>query len=98
MQTEFVKVKFDIFCDWEGTPPVYRVFVNDELFVERTYIWHDVYLVEMLQIQAPLGQYKIRVKSAGPVKTKFKVRNRRIETGPGVWVDDETLEITHEST
>jgi len=98
MQTEFVKVKFDIFCDWEGTPPIYRVFVNDELFTERTYIWHDVYLAEMLQIQAPPGQYKIRVKSAGPVKNKFKVRNRRIETGPGVWIDDETLEITHAST
>jgi hypothetical protein len=98
MQTEFVKVIFDIYCDWEGTPPIYRVFVNDELFTERTYIWHDVYLAEMLQIQAPPGQYKIHVKSAGPVKTKFKVRNRRIETGPGVWVDDETLEITHAST
>jgi hypothetical protein len=98
MHTEFVKVKFDIFCDWEGAPPIYRVFVNDELFTERTYIWHDVYLAEMLQIQAPPGQYKIQVKSAGPIKTKFKVRNRRIEAGPGVWIDDETLEISHAST
>jgi hypothetical protein len=98
MAKEFVRVLCDVHCDWEGLPPIYRVFVNDELFTERTYIWHDVYLAEMLQIQAPPGQYKIRVKSAGPVKTKFKVRNRRIEAGPGIWVDDETLEISHAST
>ena len=57
MDTVFVRAVFDIDCDWEGLPPVYRVFVNDELFTERTWIWSDQHLQETLQIQAAPGKY-----------------------------------------
>jgi hypothetical protein len=44
----------DIHCEWAGTAPSYRVFVNDELFTERTFIWRDQYLTEILQISAEI--------------------------------------------
>ena len=84
MQTEFVKVIFDIYCDWEGTPPIYRVFVNDELFTERTWIWTDRYLEESIQINAPPGEYQVRYELVDPEHAAIKVRNLRIETGPAI--------------
>jgi hypothetical protein len=98
MQTEFVKLKFDIFCDWRDVPPVYRIFVNNELFVERTFIWRDEYLSEMLQISAPPGQYTIQLRALHKKTGKIRIRNRLVDYGPARWIDDETVEITHAST
>lgn len=89
----FVKAVFNLDCDWEGLPPVYRVYVNDELFAERTWRWTDSYLEEMLQISAPPGQYHIRVESVGPSLAHFRASNHRVAYGPGQWIRTDTLEI-----
>lgn len=94
METNFVRAVIDIDCEWSGLPPVYRVYINDELFTERTWIWTDAYLEEILQIQAPPGQYHFRIESVGPALAGFSVRNHRVEYGPGRWIDDRTLEIS----
>jgi hypothetical protein len=95
----FVRAVFDIDCDWEGLPPVYRVFVNDELFTERTWIWTDQHLQEILQIQAVPGRYRVRVESVGPSLSQFRVWNHRIEHGPAAWVKKAShIDIYHEST
>ena len=91
--TVFVKAVFDLDCDWEGLPPVYRVYVNDELFSERTWRWTDQYLEEMLQILAPPGRYHVRVESVGPNLAQFRSSNHRVAYGPGQWIDPVTLEI-----
>jgi hypothetical protein len=96
METVFVKAVFDIDCEWSGTQPVYRVFVNDELFTERTWLWQDAYLEEILQIQALPGKYRVQLKPVHS-QAKFTVSNHRIEHGPAHWIDDQHLEITHES-
>jgi hypothetical protein len=97
MPTEFVKIKFDVYCDWEGTPPVYRIYVNDELFAERTYIWPDHYLTEVLQIQAPAGQYRVKLKSMSTNPAKIRTLNHAVEYGPARWIDHKTIEITDAS-
>lgn len=93
METKFVKAVFDIDCDWAGLPPVYRVYVNDELFTERTWIWTDNYLEEILQIQAVPGRYRIKLESVGPDLAKFTVGNHRIEYGSGQWISADCIEI-----
>ena len=103
MQTVFVKTVFDINCKLfnyarkKGIQPAYRVLVNDELFTERTWIWQDTYLEEILQIQAVPGQYRIQLQAVIPEYQKFTMTNHRIEHGPAHWIDNEHLEITHES-
>ena len=47
MSKKFVRVLADVDCEWEGLMPSYRVYVNDELFAERTWRWTDSYLEEM---------------------------------------------------
>ena len=37
---KFVLLSFNLFCYWYKNPPSYRLFVDDELLTERTYIWN----------------------------------------------------------
>jgi hypothetical protein len=62
----FVRVAFVVACDWDGFPPIYRVYVGDELFTERTYIFpkHE-YLEEILPILASPGKYCVRTETLG---------------------------------
>ena len=83
MKTAYVRVVCDITCKWGEEPPRYRVYVNDELFAERTWIWKDVQLEESLQIEAPFGAYPVRFENVDPDRGSFKFRNIRVEHGPG---------------
>ena len=92
MGTKFVQVCMDIDIAWLDKPPRYRVYVNDELFTERTWIWREHYLEEMLQIEAPPGHYQIKVELVEPELGELKVRNMRIEKGWAI-MHKHTLEI-----
>jgi hypothetical protein len=97
METKFVKILFDLHCDWEGLQPDYRVYVNDELFCERTYRYQNpVYLTEILQIQAKPGTYRITLEKVGPQISTFEVLDTRIVYGPGEILDKHTFKILKE--
>jgi hypothetical protein len=81
MTKQFVRVVSDVYCDWEGLAPTYRVFVNNELFTERTWIWTGEYLEEMLQIQADPGKYVISYQLLSPNLASLQVRNMRVVQG-----------------
>lgn len=98
MKKQFVKALFDLHCDWEGLPPSYRIYVNDELFAERTFYWVDDYLKETLQIEAPAGIYHVRFEPLKPNLAKFRLENHRVEHGSAKWVDPQTLEIIFDAT
>jgi hypothetical protein len=72
--------------------PIYRVYVNDELFAERTWLWGDSYLEEMLQIEAVPGEYTIRVDLVPPHLAQLTVGNIRVDFGPGT-VENNVLRI-----
>ena len=94
MDTTFVRAVFDIDCDWEDPPPVYRVYVNEELFTER--VWDfppGTYLEQHLQIQSPPGRLIVSVESAGPGLAKFQTSNHRILFGPARWHGTQRIEI-----
>jgi len=90
---QFVRVLCDVTCTWTGTPPVYRVYVDDELFAERTWIWTDVHLEEMLQIEAEPGEYTISYELANSTGAILTVTNMRVDFGPGK-INDNVLRIS----
>jgi hypothetical protein len=95
MRNQFVKFTVDLHCNWKKTPPPYRLYVNDELFAERTYIWGGTqYLQEIISLSAPPGRYTIRVDNLGDPECHFKLRNLLVETGPAAVLDSKTVEIT----
>ena len=93
----FVRVLADVDCEWEGLNPVYRVYVNDELFAERTWLWTDCYLEEELQIEASPGKYSLRWELVPPCLATLHVTNVRVTDGPANIKNNELLRIYDES-
>ena len=90
MAKKFVRILSKIDCDWEGLSPSYRLYVNDELFAERTWIWTDSALEEDLQISAEPGEYTIRYELIEPNLATLKIGSLSAEYGP-----TEILDNTH---
>lgn len=94
MQTKFVRVLCDVTCEWDGDHPQYRVFVNDELFSERTWIWpSEYYLEEAIQLDASLGRYKVEYQLVRPKNGVLNVANIRIDSGDARMLKHNTVEI-----
>lgn len=82
METHYVRAVFDLDCLQPDSLPSYRIYVNDEIFAERTWTWGSAfYLEQTLQIQATCGEYTVKVEPSGV----FDTRNHSIAHGPAVW-------------
>jgi hypothetical protein len=79
---ELVKVGCKLDCRWEGLPPAYRAYVNDELFTERTWYWTENFIEEIFQIQAHPGKYRIRFELIQPCLAELSVLDMRVLYGP----------------
>ena len=96
MTKKFVRVQADVHCEWEGLAPIYRVYVNDELFTERTWRWTDMYLEENLEIEAEPGEYRMRFELVPPHLANLQVKNIRVGHGPAT-VENNVLRIVNET-
>ena len=94
MNKHFVRVLADVDCEWEGLNPIYRMYINGELFTERTWRWTENYLQEMLQVEVGPGDYKLSWELVPPHLAKLTLKNIRVDFGPGEIVDDNILRIT----
>ena len=95
MKAKSVQVLCDVYIKNPGEYSKYRVFVGDELFAERTWLWTEHYLEEVIVVRARPGHYPIRYELVKPEQGKLKVRNVRIgtESDPAVIHDEQILEI-----
>lgn len=97
MNKKFIKISFNIDCEWGDIPPSYRVYFNGELFAERTYIWREHSLEEVLQVEAEPGRYRFDFENLTPELGTFTITNKKIEYGPAEWLSKKYLEIKDES-
>jgi hypothetical protein len=82
MSKSYVRVLSKIDCEWEGLNPVYRLYVNDELFSERTWRWTDSILEEIIQVEAEPGEYTLRYELVEPHLAQLKVGALTVDYGP----------------
>jgi hypothetical protein len=92
MTKQFVRVLVDVDCEWEGLAPTYRLYLDNELFAERTWRWTDTCLEEMMQVEAEPGEYAIRFELVPPHLAQLQVTNIRVDYGPGT-VENNVLRI-----
>ena len=98
MTKHFVRVLADVDCDWEGLPPTYRLYVNDELFAERTWVWNDdFYLKEDIQIEAEPGDYQIKYELVPPNLAELIVTKPAVQVGTATVSDQGLVRISNES-
>lgn len=96
MTKQFVRVLADVDCEWEGLAPIYRLYIDDELFAERIWRWTDTRLEEMIQVEAEPGEYAIRFELVPPHLAQLTVSNIRVDFGPGT-VENNVLRIANET-
>jgi hypothetical protein len=78
----FVRVLCNVKCDTNDVR--YRAYVNEELFIERTWIWGNGGLEELFQIEAPPGNYTIHYELVNSPDTKLSISNVVIEEGDAI--------------
>lgn len=93
MPVKDVQIEYNVSCEWTNIPPVYRLYVNTELFTERTYIWPDRCLEEVIPISAPPGDYEIAYQLIG--QGNLVVSNPRVNHGSAEFISHNTLRIHH---
>lgn len=96
MRKQSVQICYDVHCDWSGPPPRYRLYVDDELFVERTFRFVQSYLEEIIPIDAKPGDYVIKYELLGP-SGHLAAINPRVITGPAEFVAHNVIRIRNES-
>lgn len=73
-----------VHCTHRRAHPRYRLWVADELFTERTWIWDDdIYLEETVVMSALPGQYQIRVELVPGDQAKLSINGFEVQQGPG---------------
>lgn len=98
MQTQTVIVTCDVDIRYTGESPVYRLYVGDELFTERTWIWTNDFLREKIVLEAPYGVYPIRYELLPHPDAEFKIKNAIVIKGPGRFRKHLALEIHDENS
>ena len=97
MTKKFIRLLCNVECEWESFSPIYRAYINDELFAERTWVWTDSYLEELFQIEAEPGEYHVRYELVPPHLATLKVTNIRVDYGPAT-IKNNVLRIADEIT
>jgi|688.fasta_scaffold01844_33 hypothetical protein len=95
---EFVNliITVDVHCKKLQPKPIYRLYVNDELFTERTWIWSDCYLEEDIPIRASPGEYVIKYQVIPESSAVIKMKNIRITHADGpAYLAKNTLRIPY---
>ena len=93
MTQQFVRVLADVHCDCAvDQRPIYRLYVNDELFTERTWIWENVYLEEVIPILAEPGDYVVRYELVPGTTAGLNIQNLRVAEGTAT-IQDSTVRI-----
>ena len=95
MQLPYATVAIDVSCSWGEIPPRYRIFVDDEMFIERTFIWrNDFYLEEHITVTGPPARYQIRCINVDPELGEFKFKNiRMVDSNDNSYVRKNILEL-----
>jgi len=73
---ENINILFYLYCDWKIVPPTYRLYLNDELMTERTYIWYNDEYTLQENIPANIDVSKthnLRIEQIGPKSGTFRI-------------------------
>ena len=78
------ELQFDVHCFYEGEPPEYRIYVDDDLITERTFSWdsESIYIEEHVIIEAPVGQHNFRVENITPERGTITIDNIKLDGLP----------------
>ena len=59
------KLEVDVYSHWSNDPPIYRIYVDDEMLVERTFAWpsYQNYIKEHMYCDLGTGVHTLRLEN-----------------------------------
>jgi hypothetical protein len=93
------KLTFDVLSRHRANHPIYRLYVNNDLIVERTYgLPPDQYLRENLVVNLPVGQHTLRAECPGSsFHNNFELRGFQANGVFGTMINDHYVFVVDES-
>lgn len=73
------KLEVDVHAHWNDEPPIYRIYVDEELFTERTFGWASFknYITEHIFCNLENGLHNIKLEHFGK-DCRFDLVNLRV--------------------
>ena len=77
MLRRHAELTFQVHCYYSGENPRYRIYVDEDLITERTFVWNsdNQYIEEHVIIDAPIGQHTLRVENVDPQLGTFTIEH-----------------------
>jgi len=68
------KIDVDVYCSNNTNNPIYRVYVDNDLLTERTFIWptYEVFIREHIIVDIEPGHHQVRIVTPGHQQVYFK--------------------------
>ena len=88
-----VSVSVDVLCDWQTEVQSYRVYVDNDLLTERTYLWHnpEQYVRENIIVELDSGVHTLTIEPVNPDFTGFSCRNLAVDQQPAPLVNNQFI-------
>jgi len=60
-----LRIEVDVYCEWQTEPEAYRLYIDNDLYTERTYIWRNPHnwVREILVAELEPGEHTIKIES-----------------------------------
>lgn len=88
-----VVMSLDVMCAWEITPPAYRLYVDNDLLTERSYIWNnnEQFVRENIIVNLEPGIHTLRIEPVNPEFGGFSNRNFTVNSQPAALVNNQFI-------
>lgn len=70
-------ISIDLYCEPFSVPQAYRLYIDDDLLTERTYIWQnpEQFVREHIVVNLEPGWHEIKIEPISPGFIGFKYKN-----------------------
>ncbi len=77
------KLEVDVYGHWSDNPPIYRIYVNDEMFTERTFGWpsYQNYITEHIYCDLDTGVHVLSLENLDPT-SRFELDKFNVDGIP----------------
>jgi hypothetical protein len=78
------RLTLDVYCETtKNGVPAYRVYVDNDLLTERSWIWpaYEIYIHEYIEVMVDPGTHQVKIESCG-ADTNFITKNFTVNEQP----------------
>lgn len=77
------KLEVDVYGHWSDNPPIYRIYVNEEMLTERTFVWpsYQNYIREHMYCDLDTGVHTLRLEHLDS-SSRFELEHFTVDNDP----------------